>query len=132
MLVYQRVPVFDTSILSLIKPHSTAAEASAPGTAPSSDLEVAAGGTGDSPADRSWCYEWLLMVINGYPIDILVYGWPTPRKNDGVRQWWLFFIYHGRIKTRSKPPISNVICKIEATYQQIRKVANMEIMPSKQ
>jgi hypothetical protein len=63
MLVYQRVPVFDTSILSLIKPHSTAAEASAPGTAPSSDLEVAAGGTGDSPADRSWCYEWLLMVI---------------------------------------------------------------------
>jgi hypothetical protein len=38
----------------------------------------------------------------------LVGGWPTPLKNDGVRQlgWWWFPIYGERIQSCSKPPTS--------------------------
>ena len=43
----------------------------------------------------------MVNIIYIYIYTYLVGGWPTPLKNDGVRQlWWLFPIY-GEIKKMS-------------------------------
>ena len=48
------------------------------------------------------------MAINGYPIDILVGGWPTPLQN--IHQWEGWHpIYEMDNKTCLKPPTSHVL-----------------------